>query len=137
MYYQQTMNYLVKFLSLGYSVAIAYEFFLWDACFYYTRSESSPKINFLLVALGVIPQIAHIAGVLYIGVLRKTSVNPSLDNVMKGLIFLFFTLMSTPAVEHGMLRGDQLKAYFLNSGCWEFRLTCRRCFVDTSDSSID
>lgn len=111
-------------IALIYSGLIATNMFAWDYCWYSARTQASLPINYLLVAPGVLAQVGHLIAV-YLAwrVIDDVARGRDFDipgRVSKLLLALIFTVSASGAVRHGMLKGDQGRAFFDHDQCWEF-----------------
>ncbi|HSX84857.1 MAG TPA: hypothetical protein VLE50_05595 [Cellvibrio sp.] len=111
------LNITGKVLAVIYAIVMGANFYRWDACFWSERTEYSPDVNIFLTSVGIIAQILHVALVLYFGFFPEKFPREG-RRIAKIVLVILSTYLFTGAVQHGVLEGDEARAYFHRSGCW-------------------
>ncbi|WP_110255465.1 hypothetical protein [Undibacterium pigrum] len=119
------IRFFVIVATIAYVIVFLGNFLSWDLCWFKSRTENSPEINWYLVILGSIGQISHFVLVFLFSktILSKKTFDELIDSFPMGLLVaIIFTLTMSGSVQHGLLAGDKLKPSITNDRCWKLCL---------------
>lgn len=126
------MKRLFRVLSFVYFVFACLLFYAQNNCYCSLRVQDGPSLNFYLIGIGFLLQLLHVSIFLYCalrGVPGFVKDNSKARDVL--VVFVIFSFFGYGMVRHGMLQGDQGRAYFsVDNPCSDWSYVFLKLYQD-------